>query len=125
MAKNDVAIKERYITEDILNDLKEKMVFVGGPRQVGKTTMSLYIADNYYDKSYQYLNWDNREDRKDILNSVRKPDVKLIVYDEIYKYKFWKNYLKGEYDKHKKEFDILVTGSARLDVYRKGGDSLL
>jgi predicted AAA+ superfamily ATPase len=48
MAKNDIAIKERYITEDILNDLKEKMVFVGGPRQVGKTTMSLYIADNYY-----------------------------------------------------------------------------
>ncbi len=48
MAKNDIVIKERYITEDILNDLKEKMVFVGGPRQVGKTTMSLYIADNYY-----------------------------------------------------------------------------
>ena len=125
MAKNHVAIKERYITEDILNDLKEKMVFVGGPRQVGKTTMSLYIADNYYNKSYQYLNWDNREDRKDILKSIRKPDVKLIVYDEIHKYKFWKNYLKGEYDKHKKEFDILVTGSARLDIYRKGGDSLL
>ena len=50
MAKNDIAIKERYITEDILNDLKEKMVFVGGPRQVGKTTMSLYIANNYYNK---------------------------------------------------------------------------
>ncbi len=48
MAKNDIAIKERYITEDILNDLKEKMVFVGGPSQVGKTAMSLYIADNYY-----------------------------------------------------------------------------
>ena len=117
-------IKERYITKDIIGDLKEKMVFVGGPRQVGKTTLSLHIADNYY-KSYQYLNWDNREDRKDIIRSVRKPGAELIVYDEIHKYKSWKNYLKGEYDKHKKEFDILVTGSARLDVYRKGGDSLL
>ena len=48
MAKNDITIKERYIAGDILNDLKEKMVFLGGPRQVGKTTMSLYIADNYY-----------------------------------------------------------------------------
>ncbi len=52
MAKNDIAIKERCITEDILNDLKEKMVFVGGPRQAGKTTMSLYIADNYYTINY-------------------------------------------------------------------------
>ncbi|MHB1645397.1 MAG: ATP-binding protein [bacterium] len=117
-------IKARYITENIYNDLKDKMVFVGGPRQVGKTTLALYIADNYF-KSYQYVNWDNRQDRKDILNSVRKPEIKLIVYDEIHKYKFWKNYLKGEYDKHKKDFDILVTGSARLDIYRKGGDSLL
>ena len=50
MAKNDITIKERYIAGDILNDLKEKMVFLGGPRQVGKTTMSLYIANNYYNK---------------------------------------------------------------------------
>lgn len=117
-------IKERYITKDIYSDLKDKMVFVGGPRQVGKTTLSLYIADNYF-KSYQYFNWDDRQDRKDILGSVRKPGIELIIYDEIHKYKFWKNYLKGEYDKHKGDFDILVTGSARLDIYRKGGDSLL
>ena len=118
------AVKERYITIDICNDLKEKMVFVGGPRQVGKTTLSLYIARNYY-KSFQYLNWDNRDDRKEILKSIRKPDTELIIYDEIHKYQSWKNYLKGEYDKHKDEFGILVTGSARLDIYRKGGDSLL
>jgi hypothetical protein len=121
---NDIAVKERYIAKDISDDLKEKMVFIGGPRQVGKTTLSLYIADNHY-KSYQYLNWDNREDRKDIIKSIRKPEVTLIIYDEIHKYKPWKSYLKGEYDKHKQEFDILVTGSARLDIYRKGGDSLL
>ena len=78
MAKNDIAIKERYITEDILNDLKKKMVFVGGPRQVGKTTMSLYIADNYYNKSYQHLNWHNQE--KDI-DKIQK-DVRIMSYDK-------------------------------------------
>jgi uncharacterized protein len=49
----------------------------------------------------------------------------LIIFDEIHKYKNWKNYLKGEYDKNKGKFNILITGSARLDIYRKGEDSLL
>ena len=115
----------RYLEKHILEDLKEKMVFVSGSRQVGKTTLARQIGQNYFTDKYAYLNWDNRQDRKAILYSAFSPDAKLFIFDELHKYKSWKNYLKGEYDKRKDSINILVTGSARLDIYRKGGDSLL
>ena len=117
-------MKKRYLVDDILRDLNEKMVFVGGARQVGKTSMAKYIAKNHY-KSSDYLNWDVREDRRNIIQSSFKGDAEIILFDEIHKYKDWKNYLKGQFDKHREDFKMLVTGSARLDVYRRGGDSLL
>lgn len=116
--------KDRYLHSSIISDLKNKMVFIGGPRQVGKTTLAKYIGVNDY-KKYIYLNWDNREDRKMILERKFEAESKLIVFDEIHKYKQWKNYIKGEFDKYKDKFHILVTGSARLDLYKKGGDSLM
>ncbi|PKL72385.1 AAA family ATPase [Candidatus Kuenenbacteria bacterium HGW-Kuenenbacteria-1] len=117
-------IKNRYLHFPIVSDLKNKMVFIGGPRQVGKTTLSQYIGANNY-KKYTYLNWDNREDQKIILQKKFDAESTLIIFDEIHKYKQWKNYIKGEFDKYKEKFHILVTGSARLDLYRKGGDSLM
>lgn len=117
-------MKKRYLIQNILRDLNEKMVFIGGARQVGKTYLAKFIAENYF-KSYDYLNWDFRDDRKNILASRFKGDSEIVLFDEIHKYKDWKNYLKGEYDKHKDDFKILVTGSARLDIYRRGGDSLM
>lgn len=116
---------KRYAQEDILADLKDKMVFISGPRQVGKTTLAQQLGENFFSGSYAYFNWDNRQDRKAILNATFPGDKKLFIFDEIHKYRNWKNYLKGEYDKYKHRFNILVTGSARLDIYRKGGDSLL
>jgi len=101
------------------------MVFISGPRQVGKTTLAKNIGDTYFANKYLYLNWDSREDRKAILNLIYQPEKKIIIFDEIHKYKNWKNHLKGIYDKNKEKFKIVVTGSARLDIYRKGGDSLL
>ncbi|KFO68576.1 hypothetical protein ER57_03145 [Smithella sp. SCADC] len=117
-------MKKRYLVDDILRDLDEKMVFIGGARQVGKTSMAKYIAENHY-KTSDYLNWDVREDRRNIIQSSFKGNAGIILFDEIHKYKDWKNYLKGQYDKHRGDFKILVTGSARLDVYRRGGDSLM
>ncbi|MBI4653140.1 ATP-binding protein [Candidatus Kuenenbacteria bacterium] len=117
-------IKNRYLYPSIITDLKNKMVFIGGPRQVGKTTLAQLVGKNNYEK-YTYLNWDNREDRKIILQGKFEAESTLIIFDEIHKYKQWKNYIKGEFDKYKKIFHILVTGSARLDLYRKGGDSLI
>lgn len=96
------------------------MVFLGGPRQVGKTTLAKYLLK---DQSPGYLNWDIAEHRELILKG-RLPDSDLWIFDEIHKYKSWRTYLKGLYDQFGNEKRILVTGSAKLDVYRRGGDSL-
>ena len=116
-------IKNRYLTESIIEDLSEKMVFVGGPRQVGKTTLATGIVSKHFN-NFAYFNWDNKQDRKKIMNSDWPGDVEIIILDEIHKYRKWKNLVKGEYDKLKEKFKFLITGSARLDVYRRGGDSL-
>lgn len=115
---------ERYLEKIIKKDLKEKMVFISGPRQVGKTTLAINLAKEIYPTSYAYLNWDFAADRALIIQGLWQANKKLFILDEIHKYRKWKNYIKGEYDKHKESFNILVTGSARLDIYRKGGDSL-
>ena len=109
----------RYLEKNILEDLGKKMVFVGGPRQVGKTTLAFNIAP----KGHRYLNWDILEDREFILKQ-NFPMEDFIVYDEIHKFHEWRNYVKGLYDKYKKTKKILVTGSGRLDYYRRSGDSL-
>jgi hypothetical protein len=116
-------LKERYLTPFILEDLKEKMVFVGGPRQVGKTTLCKNFISTHF-RNHAYFNWDNRADRKAISASSWPADADLLIFDEIHKYRHWKSLIKGEYDKLKNIFKFIVTGSARLDLYRRGGDSL-
>lgn len=115
----------RYLKPFILDDLKEKMVFLGGPRQVGKTTFSQSLIPNLNSQSKSYINWDNPQDKKIFLNGTWPGDEKLIIFDELHKYKNWRNTIKGYWDKQKSIHQFLVTGSARLDAYRKGGDSLL
>ncbi|MBU4480710.1 AAA family ATPase, partial [Patescibacteria group bacterium] len=111
--------KNRYLYPFIAKDLIKKMVFVGGPRQVGKTTMAKSIGEKEYENPV-YLNWDNRGDRKKIIAGEIDYEADLLIFDELHKYKQWKNYLKGEFDKNKNKYDYLVTGSARLDLYRRG-----
>ncbi len=117
-------LRDRYLHKYILQDLKDKMVFIGGPRQVGKTTLAKIIAKSDF-KYFAYLNWDNFSDRRKILNFEIDPKAQLIIYDEVHKYNKWKVYLKGQYDNYRDRYKILVTGSARLDIYRRGGDSLM
>ena len=88
----------RYLKKPVLEDLKRKMVFIGGPRQVGKTTLSLNLAP----KKHRYLNWDVLEDREWILRQ-HIPTDRFIIFDEIHKFKNWRNYVKGIYDKYKNE----------------------
>ncbi len=116
-------IKDRYLTECIIKDLHEKMVFVGGARQVGKTTFAVEIVSKKF-RNAAYYNWDNRIDRRNIMRSNWPGNAELIILDEIHKYKKWKTLIKGEYDKLKRKYKFLVTGSARLDIYRRGGNSL-
>jgi predicted AAA+ superfamily ATPase len=113
----------RYLTPYILQDLRKKMVFLGGPRQVGKTTLAKeFIIKNVTGK---YFNWDRIADQKAILNESWVDQENLLIFDELHKYPKWKNLIKGFYDTQKDIHQFLVTGSARLDVFRRGGDSLL
>ena len=114
---------KRYCQDHILADLQKKMVFIGGPRQVGKTILSQQLAKQGFTHS-EYFNWDNDEDRQAIRKKQWRSDSQLIIFDELHKFPKWKNWIKGVYDAKPKQHYI-VTGSARLDVYKRGGDSLL
>ena len=100
-------------------DLQRKMVFLSGPRQVGKTTLALSIEGG----REAYLNWDVPGDRSRIL-AGELPSGDLWTFDEIHKYSRWRDWLKGVFDGRAPGQRILVTGSARLDLYRRSGDSL-
>ena len=120
-------LKTRYLQSAIKNDaLKDrKMAFISGPRQVGKTTLGKQLLK---DKN-NYFSWDQTEFRK---TWVKFPEKILenigtgpVLFDEIHKDRKWKSKIKGIYDTYSNEIDILVTGSSKLDIYRKGSDSLL
>jgi len=115
-------LENRYLSEPVQEDLSEKMVFVGGPRQVGKTTLARDCIASKYKSSY--YSWDKIDQRKKALRGEWSPDVELILLDEFHKYREWKSWIKGEYDVYKDKYRFLLTGSARLNIYRKGGDSL-
>ena len=109
----------RYLHGQIDADLQRKMVFLGGPRQVGKTT----LAHALLAEDGAYLSWDVPEHREAILRR-ELPATSRLVLDEFHKYRLWRGYLKGLYDRPGERPQVLVTGSARLDYYRFGGDSL-
>jgi len=125
-------MKARPLYMNVWEDLaaEKAMVFLAGPRQSGKTTLSQWISEKFTNRLY--VNWDIPEDRVLLLQNpfffreMERHDssVPFIVFDEIHKYKDWKNYLKGVYDRFQREFRFLVSGSGRLDLYQKGGDSL-
>jgi uncharacterized protein len=112
----------RRITSAIIQDLQKKMVFLSGPRQCGKTTLAKHILKK--ESNGEYYNWDIARDRKKILNQDFNLDAKVWFLDEIHKYRRWRNFLKGLYDEHAPDHSMFVTGSARLDLYSRGGDSL-
>lgn len=112
----------RYISKEVREDLRKKMVFISGPRQCGKTTLA---KDLLKGTDGAYFNWDYDEHRRQILKRSWHASQRLLVFDELHKFPRWKNWLKGVYDVEGENHGILVTGSARLDVYRRGGDSLL
>lgn len=118
--------------ESVLSDhlaTHRQMAFVSGPRQVGKTTTCKGL-------STVYLDWDNEDHRENILrgpayvaahaglDQVSTSPV-ILTLDELHKYHRWKSFLKGFFDTYEDRVRIVVTGSARLEVYRRGGDSLM
>ena len=110
----------RYLLPKLQKDLKKKMVIMAGPRQCGKTT----LAKSLLDKDGEYLNWDIVKDRKIIRDIAWPKDASLVVLDELHKAPKWKNLLKGVADEFGNKPPVLVTGSARLDSFRRTGDAL-
>lgn len=124
---------QRYLAQPI-DDIcftAHKMAFVSGPRQCGKTTMAKQLLKQR--SAGEYYNWDETKFRRQWVKDpqfilpppTRSSTKPLLVLDELHKAKLWKRGLKGIYDTQDNKADILVTGSARLSVYRKGSDSLL
>ncbi|HLB34469.1 MAG: hypothetical protein A3F67_05230 [Verrucomicrobia bacterium RIFCSPHIGHO2_12_FULL_41_10] len=119
----NLLLKQRYLHHYIDADLEEKMVLLDGPRQVGKTTLAKSMVRS--SEKLVYLNYDNTTHRRQLLKMEWEGNADFLVFDELHKYPKWKSWLKGIWDTRKAGEKILVTGSSRLDVYRRGGDSLM
>jgi len=125
--KSIARLYDSLLLEHLANN--RQMVFVSGPRQVGKTTTCRNHAS-------VYVNWDNIDDRELILAGPMKLIHQLglnrlseamptVLFDELHKFPRWKQFLKGFFDTYADQLRIIVTGSSRMDMYRRGGDSLM
>lgn len=117
-----MVIMNRAQKDAIIRDLHKKMVLLAGPRQAGKTTLAKAIGEEF--ASTLYLSYDRLADRKIMEQESWLPSVELLIFDEIHKMEGWKNFLKGVYDTKLPHQKILVTGSARLEIFNQVGDSL-
>ena len=124
-------IYHRIYTEIIRGHFAKyrQMVFLSGPRQVGKTTL-------VREQSPEYISWDREKDRQLILSGAEKiaekiglgalsEDKVIVAFDEIHRYPRWKTFLKGFFDSYESDVRVMATGSARMDVYKRGGDSMM
>jgi uncharacterized protein len=113
---------KRALAPFVRADLGRKMVFLSGPRQAGKTTLARALAAEW--PGAQVLNWDVAGDRRVIVGQSWSPAARLVVFDELHKMADWKVWLKGVFDGRPEGQALLVTGSARLDTFRRSGESL-
>jgi predicted AAA+ superfamily ATPase len=118
----DINSSARQLAENIRHDLGRKLVVITGARQAGKTTLARQLMADF--EPAQYLNWDVPADRTLIAGNAWSPKARLVVFDEIHKMKDWKGFLKGAWDGRSPGQAMLVTGSARMDTFRQGGESL-
>lgn len=112
-------------------DQYRQMIFIVGPRQVGKTTLCTTINSEHH-----YFDWDNQDHRALIIEgptrvgeeiglSRLQEKPRIVIFDELHKYSKWKDFLKGFFDVYSPRVKVIVTGSSRLDTFKRGGDSLM
>ena len=124
-------LRKRFYDSLISEHLRDQrqMALISGPRQVGKTTVCRELSNGY-------LNWDNIDDRGVIISGPGavaqtleldklRSQVPVCLFDELHKFSRWKQFLKGFFDTYADQVRILITGSSRMDIYRRGGDSLM
>lgn len=129
-------VMKRHLHDHFIDHCQKyrQMIFLSGPRQVGKTTVADMLGEEFVDN--RYFNWDDTDDRALILNGQKEisealglnrlmAELPLCMFDELHKYRDWRNFLKGFFDKNEKKTRILVTGSASLKTFRRSGDSLM
>lgn len=111
---------QKWAFNEVLQNNSNPMVFVTGPRQVGKTFVVKHLSN------VQYFNWDTTEVRKAFARDPYffRDSHRLVIFDEIHKRRDWKKLLKGYFDSPSRDENFIVTGSGRMDLYQKGGDSL-
>ncbi|MBW1793496.1 MAG: ATP-binding protein [Deltaproteobacteria bacterium] len=108
-----------------------QMRFITGPRQVGKTTLARQKLHEEKSEQLYYL-WDLRNIRQRYKENelfftadAMDPAKKLwVCFDEIHKMPKWKNILKAAFDETSDRYQFIVTGSAKLNIVRRAGDSL-
>jgi predicted AAA+ superfamily ATPase len=103
---------EKYAFDESLTG--RHMIFLAGPRQVGKTLLAQRWLEEKRCRSL-YFNWDDVSTRKAYLadsrffeSSARSLGVRnpWIVFDEIHKRNHWRDILKGAYDVFRDEFRV-------------------
>ena len=109
----------RIYTPHLREYAGRKIILVTGPRQVGKTTLAKMLSD-----SCTYLNYDNEEDRRILAEKSWDRSRQFVLFDELHKMPKWKQWIKGVFDTEGPKPSLVVTGSAKLDIHRKLGDSL-
>ncbi|MCY4513167.1 MAG: ATP-binding protein [Bdellovibrionales bacterium] len=110
---------KRFLLPHLKKYLGRKILLISGPRQCGKTTVAKMIS-----KSYDYINYDNVKDRFILEEQSWDRKKQYIIFDELHKKKSWKSWLKGVFDSEGIPPGLVVTGSARMDIYKKAGDSM-
>jgi len=135
-----MALLKRKILPAILEYLpKEQIIFLIGPRQVGKTSILKLIQAEIVNKKIEFLSF-NLEDKdhldefnespKNLIKAIKENyslsnTNKIIVFiDEIQYLKDPSNFLKYIYDEYKDQIKLIVSGSSSFYLDSKFRDSL-
>ncbi len=123
---------KRPMYQSLFQDLisYKQMVFIAGPRQAGKTSLTKMIAEKF--RNSYYFNWDIIDEKRKLVENpsfyenmhLKDDSTPLVIFDELHKFPDWKNYLKNVFDRDKENYKFIVSGSGKLDLFQKGGDSL-